>query len=107
MDLEISVELPTNEAVFLQTTIMADPSMDGSGTGGVTLQLNISAPNVRCQTDRLLLPVSRSSSGALLLILQSPPCDCTARMHRRQGIVWLLRGPLGISHPPHSGAHFP
>ena len=63
MDLEISVELPTNEAVFLQTTVMADPSE--SGTGGVTLQLNISAPNVRCQTDRLLLPVSRSISGAL------------------------------------------
>ena len=106
MDLEISVELPANEAVFLQTTVMADPSE--SGTGGVTLQLNISAPNVRCQTDRSLavarFPFNFRSST---YYCSSNPHHATARMHRRQAIVWLLRGPLGISRPPHSGAHSP
>ena len=42
MELELEMELPTG-AVVLQTTVMGD----GTPGAGVTLQANISAPNVR------------------------------------------------------------
>jgi len=49
MDLELSLQLPQGTAVAFQTTVMAETSATGS-TGiaeGVTLHLNVSAPNVR------------------------------------------------------------
>jgi sucrose-6-phosphate hydrolase SacC (GH32 family) len=64
MDLELSVELPQHEAVAFEATVMADVSGAAGGgstsSAGVTLHLNVSAPNA---TTGYRVAVARTSGN--------------------------------------------